>query len=83
MTRYLSRLLLLLPLLGCSCGNDDGENRVAWSFPDTITEDLAPPANADIVLETSLTLPPGVALTLLPGTRITFANNSTPPWTVP
>lgn len=77
MTRFLSRLLFLLPLLGCSCGDDDGESRVAWSFPDTITEDLAPPANADILLETSLTVPPGVSLTLLPGTRITFANNST------
>lgn len=77
MTRFLSRLLLLLPLLGCSCGDDDGESRVPWSFPDTITEDLAPPANADILLETSITVPPGVSLTLLPGTRITFANNST------
>jgi hypothetical protein len=77
MTRFLSRLLFLLPLLGCSCGDDDGESRVAWSFPDAITEDLAPPANADILLETSITVPPGISLTLLPGTRITFANNST------
>ncbi|MFA7329604.1 MAG: right-handed parallel beta-helix repeat-containing protein [Candidatus Delongbacteria bacterium] len=77
MIRKLTRMLLLLPLLGCSCSDDEGENRVSWSFPDSITEDLAPPANSDIVLENSVLIPANVSLTLLPGTKLIFANNST------
>lgn len=76
MSRTLTKLLLLAPLMWGACDDDEGVSRTTWSFPETISEDLAPPANSDIRISSSLSIPAEHTLTLAAGCKLIFENNS-------